>query len=95
MSYHHTIRLGEFQVDLMAMELESQANSAESADVDSEDLAIDALLEPYEALIEKLGLKYGVDCESTDTGYLNVTFEFDSAQDASEFKPAVRAANLP
>ena len=66
------------------------------ANIDFEELAIVALLEPYEAVIQELGLNgCDYDCESGDDDHLEVSFSFDTAEQVAAFEKALGAANLP
>ena len=112
MNYEYIVRFREYRIDAVARELAVQLNRIRdlllisSQDVDAleevrsntdfKKLAIAALLEPFEAIILKLGLS-GCDyaCESGGDYHLEVTFSFDTAAQVAAFEKAVRAANLP
>ncbi|MDN3625863.1 hypothetical protein [Methylobacterium isbiliense] len=112
MNYEHIIRLRESRIDAVARVLADQLNgirdllliSSQDADafeevkanIDFEEIAIVALLEPYEAVLRELGLNAcDYNCESGDDDHLEVTFSFDTAEQVAAFEKAVRAANLP
>lgn len=64
-------------------------------EIDFEELAITAMLKPFENLIKQLELGYyEYDCECGDDDCLEVTFSFESAIDAAMFRQAIHSQNL-
>lgn len=109
--YHHKIYLPSFDIEDRAFEYKSRAAdicslladssqcgcafSAAIENIDFEELAVIAMLKPFEQLIDELQLgDCDYDCESGDDDYLEVTFSFEAANHAAMFEAAVRSRGL-
>ncbi|SEO43393.1 hypothetical protein SAMN04487843_101373 [Methylobacterium sp. ap11] len=109
--YYYKIYLSEFDIEDRAFEYSFQAADlcsilADSSQcgcalnaaiekIDFEEVAITAMLKPFEQLIDELQIgECDYSCESGDGDCLDVTFSFDDSSHAAMFGAAVRSRGL-